>query len=379
MDAGGYKLVLRDRHDVVLWTQDNYYQALDGNDLTNIEAQITDVEQQLSQTEFSGVDTGSADAYILATALGNQEVPTAYSTGMKIYFAPDNANTGPSTIKVGSLATIPMKMPDGSDLPANFLVAGEFYCFIYFLGVVIFFQRSGLVTTDGLDDLSVTTPKIANKAVTLAKVADATAFYLSAYDSGGVATTIANPMRLLASGSLTSTSSLEFILSTLQTAQSVNNSYLIRLIGFQPATDDQQLWMTISSDGGSSYLAGAGYYSSLVGYGSDANPRSLFIAGGSKIGALGTSGAVASLSNAAGETASAAIYLYNFNTGASLTPSVNINGSYWTATANIYQSLNGDGAHNAAADYDAVKFTWSGGGNFAAVGRYYIYALPNTI
>jgi hypothetical protein len=391
LGAGGYKLVITDEFANVLWTQDDYYPSLDSADLANIDADIAAVSQQLSQTLFVGVDTGAADAYVLSAPAGVETMPTAYAGGMLIMFIPQNTNTGASTVQVGALGVKNLVLPDGSPIPAGFLVPLTAYQFIYLLGLFILYSRSGLVVTSGLTDGCVTTPKIADSNVTTDKIADAnvtkakiesgTAYKLWGYSSGNAMIEYSNPMRLIDSGSFTAAASKAFVLSTLDTSQSVDNCYLLRIVGMQPAGDDVTVYLTASTDAGSTYVA-TNYYYSLAGTDS----------GGSAVGntanagaaqnqaiILGGSGGTYALSNAADETASLDLYITNCNTGTSLRPIIFGSGAFWAANANTLVRQSISASQTAAGDYDAIKLTLEGGGNFAAVGKYYLFKLPNVI
>lgn len=384
LGAGGYRLELRDDNDVVLWTQDDYYQALDGSDLANIDADIATTQQMISKTFYVGVDSGVADAYVLS-AYGVQVEPNAYANGMVIGFLPLNTNTGASTVNINSLGLRNLVDALGNPLTAGFLSPLYVYQFVYVSGQFVFFFKSGLVTTDFIDNLAVTTAKIAANAVTTAKIADdnvtvdkladGTAYKLLGYASNGAPTEWSNFGRLLASGSLTATASLSFILSTLDTAQSVDNCYLIRLIGIQPASDDQELWATLSSDAGSTYAATV-YESNMYGSYSNGLAAAGGYTAGTQILAAGSSSGTLSFSNAANETGYVEILLANCNTGTSIYPHITTRATYVNAAGNLTQ-LSGGATRLSAADYDAIKFTWEGGGNFAAVGKYYIFKLPN--
>lgn len=386
LGAGGYKLEIRDSNNVVWWTQDDYYQALDGSDLTNIDADIAAVSQQLSQTYFIGLDVGVADAYEL-DAVGAQLNPTDYAPGMVIGFSPVNANTGASTVNVIGLPTKNLVMPDGSPLAANFLTPGSIYQFYYFLGLFVFFFKSGLIVEEQIDDAAVTRAKIedgainadklADEAVTLAKMADGTPYKLVGYGSDNAATSFTNPMRLLSSGSPTAAALLQFVLSTLDSAQSTDNCYLVRFMGIQPATDDLIFYLTLSDDAGSTYAATL-YDSVCTGNDTGNTNRFTNVASGTQIELAGSGVALKSLSNAAGETCSMDIIFYNVNTGTSIVPTINWSVSYYNADGALTRQ-SGGASRAAASDYDAIKFTWEGGANFAAVGRYYLYKLANVI
>jgi len=392
LGAGGYKIVVTDEFENVLFEQDEYYPALDTGELVNIDADITAVAQQLSQTFFIGAESGVADAYVL-TPFGAQDAPTAYSDGMFINFVPLNTNTGASTVNVSGLGIKSLVLPGGVPLTAGFLQVGTFYQFAYFLGVFTFLTKSGFVgsntledgavTTPKIEDLAVTTDKIADNDVTPAKMSDGTAYKLAGYSSANAFTEYTNPMRLIDSGSFTAAASKAFVLSTLDTAQSVDNVYLLRCVGFQPTTDDDQtVFLTISTDAGSTYVS-TNYYYSCAGTDS----------GGSAVGntanngaaqaqaiVLGGSGGTYGLSNAANETACLDLYLYNFNTGATTNrPYVLGSGEFWAANANVLVRQSVSASQTAAGDYDAIKLTLESGGNFAAVGKYYLYKIAGVI
>jgi len=394
LGAGGYRAELRDEYDAVIWTEDDYYSNLTGADLINIDADIATVDQHLSQTFFVGRDTsGVADIYDLLP-FGVQTLPIAYGDGMVLDWVPNHANTGAAAqVRIGSLPYKALLMPDGSNPPANFLLPSLGYQFFYInaFSAFVFSLRTGLVSTDGIAsqavttdkiaDQAVTTPKIADQAVTPAKMSTGTYTKLIGYDNGGVATEYNNPMLLLTSGSLTSAASLQFVLSSLDSAQSVDNVYMIRFIGIQPATSAKQLFGTISKDGGSTYLAGTGYYGRVFGYDTGGTLRVGAQNGTAQFTIVGDSGtSTACPSNAANKTISCDIYLYGFNTGTALFPQWRINAGYWADAANSYVNQSGGGSNNASADdYDAIKFTWESGGNFAAVGKYYLFKIPNVI
>lgn len=70
-------------------------------------------------------DTGSANAYVLNTA-ETFKTPNVYKDGQIVRFRTNNANTGASTIQVGSLGIKNIKKADGAtDLTANDIVSGK--------------------------------------------------------------------------------------------------------------------------------------------------------------------------------------------------------------------------------------------------------------
>jgi hypothetical protein len=76
------------------------------------------------------VDTGSANNYIVASALG---VASAYNQGMAFVFVPANTNTGPSMLTVDTLAAQAIVDLSGNALVAGALRAGK-AAFVDYLG-----------------------------------------------------------------------------------------------------------------------------------------------------------------------------------------------------------------------------------------------------
>lgn len=72
-------------------------------------------------TLYGGVDTGSANAYILNFTANF----TAYTDGIVIYWIPANTNTGASTININGLGVINITNADGSALVASEIVANQ--------------------------------------------------------------------------------------------------------------------------------------------------------------------------------------------------------------------------------------------------------------
>lgn len=106
-----YKFVLQDGAGNTIWTRDQI-----------IEAQLL--------TLFGGVDTGSANTYLLNFAWPY----TSYANGEVIYFIPGNSNSGPSTLNVNGLGVIPITNIDGSPLGANQIQAGQTTQVMYYNG-----------------------------------------------------------------------------------------------------------------------------------------------------------------------------------------------------------------------------------------------------
>lgn len=74
-------------------------------------------------------DTGAADAYVL-TPQGAMQAPWNYALGMRVRFAPANANTGASTINVGGVGASTITK-GGDALTGGELLAGVLYTLVY--------------------------------------------------------------------------------------------------------------------------------------------------------------------------------------------------------------------------------------------------------
>jgi hypothetical protein len=109
------------------------------------------VNQQLI-TLFGGVDTGTVNAYALNFA-------APYSTlanGIVIYFVGSNTNTGPSTLTVNGLGTIPILNQNGAVLGAGQIIAGGATGVMYYNGNWIIITSANSVPTTGSFSAAVT-------------------------------------------------------------------------------------------------------------------------------------------------------------------------------------------------------------------------------
>lgn len=203
LGSGGYKLRLTDQFGNEIWEQDNFYQQLDGTDLTNINNDIDAVEQQLSKTIYVGTDSGAANAYVLA-ATGEQEEPDAYSIGMIVAFKAQNGNTGASTVNINSLGNRNLLDEGGAALTTGFIDTTHYYFWIDNGSALIYLMRSGLIDTNYIQDAAVTAAKMAtgaavanidNATLPLAKMEDGTADTYMGYNSSGVAAELTPPFR----------------------------------------------------------------------------------------------------------------------------------------------------------------------------------------
>lgn len=79
---------------------------------------------------YGGVDTGAANAYVLANV---PNIP-ALQNGYVLYWVPANANTGGSTLNVNGLGAVAIVNANGSALTAGQIAAGEPVEIIYYNG-----------------------------------------------------------------------------------------------------------------------------------------------------------------------------------------------------------------------------------------------------
>ena len=272
------------------------------------------------------------------------------------------ANAGKIHLCSGSASAITMPAIAGS-------TTSDSFCIVNQLATNITVTRDGSSTFAGISG-STTEVVIGGYSSANITKTGAAVWSVSAYNGSAL-------QRVIASGAITSVSNLEFILSTLDATQATTNAYLLRLIGYQPATDDRGLYLTVSSDAGSSYLGGTGYSSILSGYDATGFAKYEAVNAGAQMVVSGNSVGGESMSNATDETAFLDLTLSSVNTGTSLFPSCKMIGGFWTAAATpVTMSFEGYGSNNAgAADFDAVKLTWEGGGNFAPVGSYVLYKI----
>jgi hypothetical protein len=92
----------------------------------------------------------------------------------------------------------------------------------------------------------------------------------------------------------------------------------------------------------------------------------------------GSGTATESWSNAAGEVGTIEIKCFRMNTGTSTRPTFMSQQVYNTANGSIICRQEGGGLFTTAGTYDAIRLAWESG-DWAAVGKYYIFAIPNTI
>ena len=129
-------IILDYRGEANVWIPPNVsykYVFCPPNDTDPPSSPIWSVDNVVSDqllTLFGGVDTGSADNYVL-----NFDAPySSYEDGIVIYWIPANTNTGPSTLNVNGLGPIAIVNPSGGALIAGQIIANQFAAVGYLNG-----------------------------------------------------------------------------------------------------------------------------------------------------------------------------------------------------------------------------------------------------
>ncbi len=117
-------IVLNARGECDLWLTPNVaykFIVADANGNLIPGGTIDNVINSQLITLYGGVDTGSANAYILNFTASF----TAYTDGIVLYWIPANTNSGPSTINVNGLGVVNIVNQDGSALSPGQLQANQ--------------------------------------------------------------------------------------------------------------------------------------------------------------------------------------------------------------------------------------------------------------
>ncbi len=91
---------------------------------------VDQVQNAQLLTLYGGVDTGSANTYLLNFAANF----SAYTDGIIVYFVPANTNTGPSLASINGLGAVPIITQDGAPLTAGKIVQDQVVSMIYLGG-----------------------------------------------------------------------------------------------------------------------------------------------------------------------------------------------------------------------------------------------------
>jgi hypothetical protein len=257
-------------------------------------------------------DTGAANAYAVAP------VPAiaAYATGQVVLLRPANGNTGAATLAVSGLAAKNIKLMDGNN------------------------PFSGALLTTGIYQL----------------VYDGTNFVLLNPSPAGSGSLV-----LIASATASNSASVDFTSGI----NSAYDEYIVTFANVLPATDNVDLWLRTSTNGGSSFDSAAGSYQ-YVSQGLVA-PTTV-----SNIGSSGDTKCVLSsgVGNAAGAGVSGRLTLYQ----PSAATQVRFTALASAVTAaNLLRLDTSSGHRHTAADVDALRFLFSSG-NIAS-GAFHLYGV----
>lgn len=173
---------------------------------------------------------------------------------------------------------------------------------------------------------------------------------------------------LLTSGTVSAAATLDIVLTSYTGYRGI----VFELTNFTPATDDVELWMRVSTDGGATYDAGAGNYRwGLSGNQDSGVTLDQGSASDTKLGiAYGTP--TASVSNVAAEggTTSRVVIMNQTDTGK--WPRASWDSGWLGASGTLYHGR-GWGTRVTAQDTDAVRFLFESG-NITS-GAYAVYGL----
>ena len=184
---GGYRLVLEDEDGNTVWDVDNVFANVDGSDLTNLQTQIDQNSVDITNNTASYTASGPANTYTL-TIQGGLTQPDESQDGQRIYFTPNVANSGSSTVDTGNgEGAVGLRLSDGvTVLPGNFLQTNRFYGFVKSGTIYKNIFKSGTIENSDIENDAVTTDKILDGAVTLEKQASGTPGKGLVYGAGGV-------------------------------------------------------------------------------------------------------------------------------------------------------------------------------------------------
>lgn len=173
---------------------------------------------------------------------------------------------------------------------------------------------------------------------------------------------------LLTSGTVSAAATLDIVL----TAYTAYRGIVFELYNFTPATDDVELWMRLSTDGGATYDAGAGAYKWGLNGGADGTAIAQGSSSDTKLGIAFHATGTSAVSNVAAEGGATSRVTLMSQTDATKWPRVSWSSSWIGASlVNLYGQ--GHGARLVAQDTDAVRFVFEAG-NIAS-GSYAVYGI----
>ena len=259
----------------------------------------------------------------------------------------------------------------------------------------------GSIDTAHIANAQITTALIADDAVTAAKIADDTInsehYAAASIDNEHLADDAVGVAELSATGTASSSTFLRgdnawaaagggawtFISETVASSSatisitsgitSTYDMYMIVITNIEPATDDSELRMTVSTDGGSSYRT-SGYRETASRHGPGSARDDYVNSGATSLLILAGSATSESLSSS-NRDGSVTIYIPNPSDAGEKTQIWWI-GGYHTA-GNEQMTIHGTGCYDSAAeDLDAVRFQMESGN--ISTGNFALYGLKNS-
>lgn len=145
-------IVLNARGEANIWLTPNVAYKFVVTDANGNTVLTTDqiVASQLL-TLFGGVDTGSANAYIVNFTANF----SSYTNGVIVVFIPSNSNTGASTININGLGVIAITNANGTPLAAGSITSGNPAQVLIYQGAALL-QNPNVIFNNGIILLTLT-------------------------------------------------------------------------------------------------------------------------------------------------------------------------------------------------------------------------------
>lgn len=226
----------------------------------------------------------------------------------------------------------------------------------------------GVITTSGAIALDV-------NSLTQDTAPDVAADYGPTYDASAAANKKVLLRQMgglvyLTGGTVSNAATLDIVL----TSYTAYRALKLVLHSFVPATDDVELWLRFSTDGGSSYDA-SGYNHAVLGLFDDGTVQNRPSASAAQILIAGGSSAALAVSNVAGEGGADSVVTIFGRTTARYTGCTFLSrlvAASGTATFSYVQV--GQGAREAAQDTDAIRVLFESGNIASGAWSLYAYA-----
>jgi hypothetical protein len=213
-------------------------------------------------------------------------------------------------------------------------------------------------------------PEDANRAALTAAAAPAIAHellgFLSTNELRRFGTGLVGGLQLLNSGTVSNAATLDIVLTSYTGYRALK----LLLSSFVPATDDVELWMRFSTDGGANFDA-TGYRWSMRGLADDGGSRDRSSGASNQILIAGGSAANDAVSNTAAEGGVDAEIVLHAQ-AASRWSGIRFHSSIAEADSSVTSFQAGHGRRATSQDTDAVRFLFESGniasGNWALYG-----------